>query len=76
MMLSIVIPTLQKNLAALYNLLDNLTKDEAVGEIIIIDNGYIIEQLDISDIKYQNISLEKEFLNKTSGSKNQIGGEL
>ena len=45
-------------------------------EIIIIDNGYIIEQLDISDIKYQNISLEKEFLNKTSGSKNQIGGEL
>ncbi len=45
-------------------------------EIIIIDNGYIIEQLDISDIKYQNISLEKEFLNKTSGSKSQIGGEL
>ena len=45
-------------------------------EIIIIDNGYIIEQLDISDIKYQNISLEKEFLEKTSGSKNQIGGEL
>ena len=45
-------------------------------EIIIIDNGYIIEQLDSSDIKYQNISLEKEFLNKTSGSKNQIGGEL
>ncbi len=45
-------------------------------EIVIIDNGYIIEQLDISDIKYQNISLEKEFLEKTSGSKNQIGGEL
>ena len=45
-------------------------------EIVIIDNGYIIEQLDISDIKYQNISLEKEFLNKTSGSKSQIGGEL
>ena len=45
-------------------------------EIIIIDNGYIIEQIDISDIKYQNISLEKEFLNKTSGSKSQIGGEL
>lgn len=38
-MLSIVIPTLQKNLAALYNLLDNLTKDEAVSEIIIIDNS-------------------------------------
>lgn len=41
---------------------------------IIIDNGYVIEELDIDDIKYLNISLEEEFLNKTSGSKNQIGG--
>lgn len=45
-------------------------------KIVIIDNGYVIEELDIDDIKYLNISLEEEFLNKTSGSKSQIGGNI
>ena len=45
-------------------------------KIIIIDNGYIIEEIDIDDIKDKNISLEEEFLNKTSGTQSQIGGEL
>ena len=45
-------------------------------KIIIIDNGYVIEELDIDDIKYLNISLEEEFLDKTSGSKSQIGGNV
>ena len=44
--------------------------------IIIIDNGYIIEEVDIEDIKSKDISLEEEFLNKTSGTQNQIGGEV
>ncbi len=43
--------------------------------IVIIDNGYIIEELDIEDIRAKEISLEQEFLEKTSGSKSQIGGE-
>ena len=38
-MISIVIPTLQKDLYALKALLNNLNKDNAVGEIIIIDNS-------------------------------------
>ena len=38
-MLSVVIPTLQKNLKILNALLENLNKDIAVGEIIIIDNS-------------------------------------
>lgn len=45
-------------------------------KIVIIDNGYVIEELDIDDIKYLNISLEEEFLDKTSGSKSQIGGNI
>ncbi len=43
--------------------------------IIIIDNGYIIEELEIEEIRAKEISLEQEFLEKTSGSKSQIGGE-
>ncbi|MBQ8635882.1 hypothetical protein IJ425_07000 [bacterium] len=38
-MISIVIPTLQKNRAILYNLIDSLDLDNSVGEIIIIDNS-------------------------------------
>lgn len=38
-MLSVVIPTLQKNLKLLKALVDNLNKDTSVGEIIIIDNS-------------------------------------
>lgn len=38
-MISVVIPTLQKNLKLLKALLKNLNKDKAVGEIIIIDNS-------------------------------------
>src|SRR5574344_1301062 len=37
-MISVVIPTLQKNIKLLNALLANLEKDEAVGEILIIDN--------------------------------------
>ena len=38
-MLSIVIPTLQKNTTILSLLIDTLTKDQNVGEIILIDNS-------------------------------------
>ncbi|MBR5303669.1 MAG: glycosyltransferase [Candidatus Gastranaerophilales bacterium] len=38
-MLSIVIPTLQKNKEILYNLIDSLDTDKSVGEILIIDNS-------------------------------------
>ena len=38
-MLSIVIPTLQKNLPVLLNLIQSLVKDDSVKEIIIIDNS-------------------------------------
>lgn len=37
--LSIIIPTLQNNLKVLEHLVQNLDKDSAVGEIIIIDNS-------------------------------------
>lgn len=37
--LSIIIPTLQKNLDFLTQLIGSLVKDEAVGEIIVIDNS-------------------------------------
>ena len=36
---SVVIPTLQKNTTLLFKLLDNLSKDDGVGEIIVIDNS-------------------------------------
>lgn len=49
--------------------------ENVCDKIIIIDNGYVIEELDVEDIRYLNISLEDEFLNKTSGSRSQIGGE-
>lgn len=38
-MISIVIPTLQKNKEVLYNLIDSLDTDKSVGEILIIDNS-------------------------------------
>lgn len=38
-MLSIIIPTLQKNKETLYNLIDTLDLDPKVGEIIVIDNS-------------------------------------
>ncbi|MBE7711196.1 MAG: glycosyltransferase [Cyanobacteria bacterium SIG31] len=37
--ISVVIPTLQKNTTLLFKLLDNLSKDDGVGEIIVIDNS-------------------------------------
>jgi len=55
------------NLSEIENLCDR---------IIIIDNGNIIEDIELDDIRDKNITLENEFLNKTSGSKTQIGGEL
>lgn len=42
--------------------------------IIIIDDGYIIEELDTEDMKSSELSLESEFLKMTSGTNNQIGG--
>lgn len=50
--------------------------ENVCDRIIIIDNGYIIEELDMNEINDMNFSLEEEFLNKTSGTKNQIGGDL
>lgn len=38
-MISVIIPTLQKNLELLKALVSNLNKDSAVGEIIIVDNS-------------------------------------
>lgn len=38
-MISVIIPTLQKNKELLYSLIDNLDYDNSVGEIIIIDNS-------------------------------------
>lgn len=38
-MLSIIIPTLQKNTDILYKLLQELTEDNTIGEVIIIDNS-------------------------------------
>lgn len=38
-MISVIIPTLQKNLELLKALVNNLNKDSAVGEIIIVDNS-------------------------------------
>lgn len=40
--------------------------------IIIIDGGVIIESIRMEDIKNEEKSLEEEFLEKTSGSKNSI----
>lgn len=37
--ISVVIPTLQKNVEILNNLVNSLNKDQAVGEIIVIDNS-------------------------------------
>ena len=45
-------------------------------KIYIIDNGYIIDELDVSEMKSHDLSLEQAYLNITSGSKGQIGGEL
>ena len=50
--------------------------ENVCDRIIIIDNGYIIEELVMNEINDMNFSLEEEFLNKTSGTKNQIGGDL
>ena len=44
--------------------------------IVIIDNGYIIDEIDIDDMKSHELSLEQEFLKLTSGTVGQIGGEL
>ncbi len=38
-MLSVVIPTLQKNVTVFFKLLDNLSNDKSVSEIIVIDNS-------------------------------------
>ena len=44
--------------------------------ILILDNGYMIDDIDIEDIHNQEKTLEEEYLVVTSGSQNQIGGEL
>ena len=44
--------------------------------IFIIDNGYIIDEIDVEDMKSHEMSLEQEFLKLTSGTVGQIGGEL
>ena len=44
--------------------------------IFVIDNGYIIDEIDVEDMKSHEMSLEQEYLKLTSGSVGQIGGEL
>ena len=44
--------------------------------IFIIDNGYIIDEIDVEDMKSHEMSLEQEYLKLTSGSVGQLGGEL
>lgn len=45
-------------------------------QIFIIDDGYIIDEIDVEDMKSHEISLEQEFIKLTSGTVGQIGGEL
>lgn len=51
-MISIVIPTLQKNLRLLKALLANLNKDSAVGEIIVIDNSLKSFEHDYEKVRF------------------------
>jgi len=73
-----IIKDINKNMGITVLISSHILKEieNICNKIIIIDNGYVIEELDIDDIKYLNISLEDEFLNKTSGTKNQIGGSI
>lgn len=40
--------------------------------VIVIDEGKIIEEITLKEIKENNITLEEEFLKKSSGTKKQI----
>ena len=53
-MITVVIPTLQKNTKVLINLLSSLEKDNGVGEIIVIDNS--LKGLDYSNSKLRVIT--------------------
>ncbi len=63
-MISVIIPTLQRNKDVFYKLLDNLCKDSEVGEILVIDNS-------TKGIEYQNekirvlIPTENVYVNTT-----------
>lgn len=51
-MISVVIPTLQKDLKALKALINNLNKDKAVGEIIVIDNSLKSFEHDFEKVRF------------------------
>lgn len=53
-MISVVIPTLQKNKKVFYKLLDTLNSDNFVGEIIVIDNS--LKGLDYNNSKLRIIT--------------------
>lgn len=50
-MLSVIIPTLQKDKLVLNKLLENLNRDNSVGEILIIDNSLKGIDIDLEKIK-------------------------
>ncbi len=50
--------------------------ENVCDRIIILDNGYIIDDLEIEEMQNQDKTLEEEFFTLTSGSTNQIGGEV
>ena len=50
--------------------------ENVCDRIIILDNGYIIDDLEIEEMQNQEKTLEEEFLTLTSGSQHQIGGEV
>lgn len=56
-MISVVIPTLQKDINVLKNLLDSLNRDEKVGEIILIDNS--LKGIDYKNEKLRVITPEE-----------------
>ncbi len=46
------------------------------NKIMILDNGYLIDIFELDEIESREHSLEEEFLKITSGTKNQIGGDV
>lgn len=47
--------------------------EQVCDQIIMIDEGTIVETFDLKELKERGITLEKEFLTKMNGSKGQIG---
>ncbi len=50
--------------------------ENVCDRIIILDNGYIIDDIEMEEIQNQEKTLEEEFFTLTSGSHHQIGGEV